>query len=108
MNFDDTPQEAEFRAKARAFLAKHLTPLDPNETAPNLLGEREDEGAIDVGQALAGHQVRRRLGRADLAEGVRRPGPRAHGERHLQSGRAEVQNAARRSTASATACSARR
>jgi acyl-CoA dehydrogenase len=47
MNFDDTPQEAEFRAKARAFLSEHLEPLDPNETAPNLLGEREDKSAID-------------------------------------------------------------
>ena len=46
MNFDDTPQEAEFRAKARAFLAKHLEPLNPDETAPNLLGEREDKEAI--------------------------------------------------------------
>jgi acyl-CoA dehydrogenase len=47
MNFDDTPQEAEFRAKARAFLSQHLETLDPNETAPNLLGEREDKSAID-------------------------------------------------------------
>jgi acyl-CoA dehydrogenase len=47
MNFDDTPQEAEFRAKARAFLSKHLEKLDPDETAPNLLGEREDKSAID-------------------------------------------------------------
>jgi acyl-CoA dehydrogenase len=47
MNFDDTPQEAEFRAKARAFLSQHLEPLDPNETAPNMLGEREDKSAID-------------------------------------------------------------
>ena len=46
MNFDDTPQEAEFRAKARAFLSKHLEPLNPDETAPNLLGEREDKDAI--------------------------------------------------------------
>jgi acyl-CoA dehydrogenase len=46
MNFDDTPQEAEFRAKARAFLAKHLKPLNPDETAPNMLGEREDKEAI--------------------------------------------------------------
>jgi acyl-CoA dehydrogenase len=47
MNFDDTQQEAEFRAKARTFLSEHLEPLDPNETAPNLLGEREDKGAIE-------------------------------------------------------------
>jgi acyl-CoA dehydrogenase len=46
MNFDDTPQEAEFRAKARAFLSKHLEPLNPDETAPNMLGEREDKEAI--------------------------------------------------------------
>jgi len=46
MNFDDTPQEAEFRAKARAFLAKHLEPLNPDETTPNMLGEREDKEAI--------------------------------------------------------------
>jgi acyl-CoA dehydrogenase len=46
MNFEDTPQEAEFRAKARAFLSKHLEPLDPDETAPNMLGEREDKEAI--------------------------------------------------------------
>jgi alkylation response protein AidB-like acyl-CoA dehydrogenase len=51
MNFDDTPQEAEFRAKARAFLEQHLEPLDPDETAPNLLGEREDEGAIAKAKA---------------------------------------------------------
>jgi acyl-CoA dehydrogenase len=47
MNFEDTPQEAEFRAKARAFLSKHLEPLDPDETAPNMLGEREDKEAIN-------------------------------------------------------------
>jgi alkylation response protein AidB-like acyl-CoA dehydrogenase len=48
MNFDDTPEEAAFRVKARAFLEQHLEPLDPNETAPNLLGEREDQGAIQA------------------------------------------------------------
>ncbi len=46
MDFDDTPQEAEFRAKARAFLEQHLEPLDPNQTSPGLLGEREDADAI--------------------------------------------------------------
>jgi acyl-CoA dehydrogenase len=46
MNFDDTPQEAEFRARARTFLAKHLEPLNLDETAPNMLGEREDKEAI--------------------------------------------------------------
>jgi acyl-CoA dehydrogenase len=46
MNFDDTPQEAEFRAKARAFLGKHLEKLNPDDIAPNMLGEREDKEAI--------------------------------------------------------------
>ncbi len=46
MNFDDTPQEAEFRARARAFLAKHLEPLNPDAVLPNMLGEREDQEAI--------------------------------------------------------------
>jgi alkylation response protein AidB-like acyl-CoA dehydrogenase len=48
MNFDDTPEEAAFRVKARAFLEQHLEPLDPSETAPNMLGEREDKGAIQA------------------------------------------------------------
>ena len=30
MNFDDTPDEAEFRAVAHAFLSKHLQPKDSN------------------------------------------------------------------------------
>jgi acyl-CoA dehydrogenase len=47
MNFDDTPQEAEFRAEAHAFLSEHLEKLRPDETAPNMLGEREDQKAID-------------------------------------------------------------
>ncbi len=46
MDFDDTPQEAEFRARCRAFLEQHLEPLDPDETSPNMLGEREDDAAI--------------------------------------------------------------
>ena len=48
MNFDDTPEEAAFRAKANAFLSEHLEPLDPDEVAPNLLGEREDDSAIEA------------------------------------------------------------
>ncbi len=46
MNFEDSAQEAEFRSKAHAFLAEHLEPLDPDEASPNLLGEREDDNAI--------------------------------------------------------------
>ena len=46
MDFDDTPQEAEFRAKARAWLAKHLEPAEPRRGGADELGEREDGDAI--------------------------------------------------------------
>jgi acyl-CoA dehydrogenase len=48
MDFNDTPQEAEFRARCRAWLEKNAEPLDPNETAPNPLGEREDAATIQA------------------------------------------------------------
>jgi len=46
MDFNDTPQEAEFRAKARAGLEKNAEPIDPDETGPDMLGEREDPETI--------------------------------------------------------------
>jgi alkylation response protein AidB-like acyl-CoA dehydrogenase len=46
MDFDDTPQEAAFRARARAWLEGHATPRDPDGSGPDPLREREDEGAI--------------------------------------------------------------
>ena len=46
MNFDDTPQEAAFRAKAHAWLASHARKRDADEVVPNPLGEREDAGVI--------------------------------------------------------------
>ena len=42
MDFNDTPQEAEFRKRARAFLEAHLTPLDPDETPHGLLDSEDD------------------------------------------------------------------
>ncbi|MCP5055265.1 MAG: acyl-CoA dehydrogenase [bacterium] len=51
MDFDDTPQEAEFRKKARAFLEQHLEPLNPDEIAPSLMAEREDDEAIERSKA---------------------------------------------------------
>jgi acyl-CoA dehydrogenase len=48
MNFDDTPQEAEFRAKARAFLDQHLKRLDPNAPAGD---EFEKETQDDIAWA---------------------------------------------------------
>ncbi|HEY8494855.1 MAG TPA: acyl-CoA dehydrogenase family protein [Myxococcota bacterium] len=51
MDFDDTPQEAAFRAKARAWLEQNATPRDPNAVAPNLLGERESAEVIAQAKA---------------------------------------------------------
>jgi len=46
MDFNDTPQEAEFRAKAHAWLAANAELRDPDETGGDLLGEREDAATI--------------------------------------------------------------
>jgi len=46
MNFEDTPQEAAFRAKARAWLERNARLRPPGETAPNMLGERESADVI--------------------------------------------------------------
>jgi acyl-CoA dehydrogenase len=51
MDFEDTPQEAEFRKKARAWLDANAELRDPDETGGDLLGEREDEGAIAAAKA---------------------------------------------------------
>jgi alkylation response protein AidB-like acyl-CoA dehydrogenase len=46
MDFNDTPQEAAFRAKARAWLEQNAKLRDPDAIAPNLLGERESAEVI--------------------------------------------------------------
>jgi alkylation response protein AidB-like acyl-CoA dehydrogenase len=46
MDFNDTPQEAAFRAKARAWLEQHAKLRDPEAIAPNMLGERESADVI--------------------------------------------------------------
>jgi alkylation response protein AidB-like acyl-CoA dehydrogenase len=48
MNFDDTPQEAEFRAKARAFLDQHMKRLSPDAAAGD---EFEKETKDDIARA---------------------------------------------------------
>ena len=50
MDFDDTPQEAAFRKKARAWLEKNAELRDPDDAADEL-GEREDAGAIAAAKA---------------------------------------------------------
>jgi len=46
MDFNDTPTEAEFRVKARAWLEANAEPIDPDATGPDMLGEREDAATI--------------------------------------------------------------
>jgi alkylation response protein AidB-like acyl-CoA dehydrogenase len=46
MDFDDTPEEAAFRAEARAWLEANAERLDLREVRPDTLGEREDEATI--------------------------------------------------------------
>ncbi len=51
MHFDDSPQEAEFRAKARAWLDQNTEKRDPSQNLPNPLGEREDDAAVAASKA---------------------------------------------------------
>jgi hypothetical protein len=52
MDFDDTPQEAAFRARARAWLERSAKPRDPDAPAPDALGgEREDDAVIAASKA---------------------------------------------------------
>jgi len=46
MDFDDTPQEAAFRARAHAWLAANAKPRDPGGPPAGPLREREDPDAI--------------------------------------------------------------
>ena len=50
MDFNDTPEEAAFRAECRAFLEQHLAPLAPGESSP---GMGENLSADDVAAAQA-------------------------------------------------------
>jgi acyl-CoA dehydrogenase len=51
MDFNDTPQEAEFRAKAHAWLSDNAEPRDPDEPGGDMLGEREDPETIRAAKA---------------------------------------------------------
>jgi len=51
MDFNDTPEEAAYRAKARAWLEANAEPIDPNEPSGDPLAEREDEGMIRAAKA---------------------------------------------------------
>ncbi len=46
MHFEDTPEEAAFRAKARAWLEANAELRGPEDAPADLLGERADEETI--------------------------------------------------------------
>lgn len=48
MDFNDTPEEAAYRARARAWLEANAELIDPNEPAPDPLAEREDDRTIQA------------------------------------------------------------
>jgi alkylation response protein AidB-like acyl-CoA dehydrogenase len=51
MDFDDTPEEAAFRARARAWLEQNAKPREADGEAPDPLREREDKDAIRAAKA---------------------------------------------------------
>ena len=51
MDFNDTPEEAAFRAEARAWLEANAKLKDPDAPGPDLLGERTDPEVIKAAQA---------------------------------------------------------
>ena len=78
MDLNDTPEQAEYREKVRAWLEEHKA------QAPEARSTRagaEDDAYVDARRALAGQARRGRPGRRHLAGGVRRPGPRARSSR---------------------------
>ena len=77
MDFQDSPQEAAFRAEARAWLEANAEPLPPGGTS-RFDGLPEQEGLAAI-QGVAAEEVRRRLGLHHLAEGARRPRRDLHG-----------------------------
>ncbi len=51
MDFEDTPEEAAFRAEARAWLEANADPRGRGQGAPDLLGERVDEATVKASKA---------------------------------------------------------
>jgi len=51
MDFNDTPEEAAFRAEARAWLEANARPKDPDEPGADLLGERTTPEVVKEAQA---------------------------------------------------------
>ncbi len=51
MDFNDTPEEAAFRAEARTWLETHAELKGPDDKAPDVLGERVDDETVKAAKA---------------------------------------------------------
>ena len=75
MNFDDTPQEAAFRAEAKAWIAANAPKQYEEELRKSSLGRTAAQGRQHPRgrKGLAEEEGRCRLGLPALAEGIWRP-----------------------------------
>ena len=98
MNFDDTPQEAAFRAEAKAWIGANAPKQYEAELRKASLGRVQLKGAQHsrVAKDVAEEEGRRRLGLPALAEGIWRPRFVADRTRDLAAGRGPVRQALRR------------
>ena len=89
MNFDDTPQEAAFRAEAKAWIAANAPKQYEEELRKSSLGRTAAQGRQHPRgrKSLAEEEGRCRLGLPALAEGIWRPRRVADRARDLAAGR---------------------
>jgi hypothetical protein len=110
MNFDDTPQEAAFRAEARAWIQANA----PQELRAELelagFGQPalRSGDVLKAGKAWQKKKQRRRLGLPALADRIRRPRRHADRTRDLAAGGRRLRQVVRHPSGSARACAARR
>ena len=93
MDFNDTPEEAAFRAEARAFLSANAE-LKAG-AKPGAASKRHRRRGSEALQGLAGEEGRRRFRRPHLAEALRRARSLADPAGDLQPGRRRLRRAAR-------------
>ena len=97
MNFDDTPQEAAFRAEAKAWIAANAPKQYEEELRKVLARPHRAQGRQHPRgrKSLAEEEGRCRLGLPALAEGIWRPRLVADRARDLAAGRGPVRQALR-------------
>ena len=95
MNFDDTPQEAAFRAEARKWIDANAPKQFEAELSKASLGRirLQKEEIVDVGKGLAEEESRCRLGLPALAEGIWRTWRHADRACDLAAGRRRLRQA---------------